>query len=252
MLMRIPAALFLFCLSFSILPAAHGQSCMDLLRQASAHQSGHTVSVGLLRVSPKARQHFEKARLASERNQMDVFEREAAQALAAEPKYGEVYLLRAAVQLRSGRPEVALETVVGARAMQTDLPWSGVLMASIFNYQHRYREAMGELDRARGEEADSWQAKYERARAETGLRNPEDAIHWSELAVAAAPVGCTDVRLVRANAFQMAGRQREALVELEAFLALDRRGVHRPEVLAAIEQAHQRSEEQGSGLIAME
>jgi len=235
---RIPAALSLLGFTLSLAPTAHSQTCTEIIRQ-TARQAHHTISAAELRIPEKARQHFEKARTASERKEPDTFARESAKALAVAPRYADVYLLRAAWELREGRYEAVLDTVAQARTIQSQLPWSAILIASALNQLHRYTEAVAELDRARSEEADSWQARYERARAETGRHDVGAALHWSELAVAAAPVGCTDARLVRANALQLAGQQTAVIAELETYLTLDRQGTRRTQVQALIQAQSQ-------------
>ena len=244
-------ALSLFSLTLSLAPVARAQSCADQLRHAAPHPPSHTVSVADLRIPPKAWQHFEKARTAGERNQPELYERESAAALAVAPRFAQVYLLRATRQVHTGQNEAAIQTIATAREIQPHLPWSGTVLASALTQLHRYDDAIAELEQLQGDEAESWQAKFERARAETGRRNPEGALHWSELATAAAPVGCTDVLLVRANAFQLAGRRHEAITELETYLALDRQGTNHIQVQAALERTRQSTEQDDHGLLAM-
>ena len=181
--------------------------------------------------------------MAIEKNQPELFERETAEALAVAPGFAQIYLLRAQRDLSLGHPELALDALVRARQIDADVPWSGVILAGTLNTLNRYREAAAELDRVPHQESEGWEAKYERARAETGLGNVEEALRWSELAVAVAPVGCTDARLLRANALNLAGQHLEAFGEWKMYLALDRRGKHRAEVLKAIENAELASEQ---------
>ena len=248
---RSQTAAVLFCFSLSVASTAHSQSCSDRLRQAANHQESHVVSAKLLQIPPKAWHHFKEARAAIERNQPEIAEREVAKALVVAPRFAEVYLLRATQQLHAGQYQAALETIAAARGIDPDLPWSGVLAAGAHNGLHHYNDAIAELERTRGGEADSWQLDYEQARAETGLRDSAAALHWSELAVASAPVGCTEARLVRANALQLAGRHSEVVTELENYLAEDRQGTHHAEVLRALDRARQRSLAADRGLLAM-
>jgi tetratricopeptide (TPR) repeat protein len=227
----------LLCLCLSAATCAHAQSCADALRHASGSQFTQSVSAQNLQIPAKAWQHLEKARAASESNQPEVFARETERALAIAPQFAEIYLLRAAQLLRLGQNEAALANVAAARRIEPDLPWSHVVEAGALTQLRRYDEAVAELVRARGEEAASWQAKFERARAETERHDSDAALHWSELAVEAAPVGCTDALLVRANAFNVAGRTLEAIQQLQLYLELDRRGANHPQVLAALESA---------------
>ncbi len=245
---RLPVTLFALTLAFT--QVARAQTCTE--QKESPTQ---TVSAADLRIPRHAWKHFENARSASQRNQPAVFERETALALAAAPQFAEIYLLRAAHEVQAGHYEAAFANVSTARQIQPNLPWSGVLVAGALNQLHRYDEAAAELDRGRGDELGSWQEKFERARAEIGRRNTVAALHWSELAVAAAPVGCTDARLVRANALQLAGRSPDALRELETFLVEDRRqgqGTSHADVQAALDRTRlSAQQQQDRGLLAV-
>lgn len=221
------------------LPAS-AQSCQDSLHQGAARQTNSTVSAADLRIPHKAWQHFEKARAASEAGRADVFEREADLALAAAPAFTQVYLLRAARQLDAGQFNAAVATIAAARQIRPEIPWSGIVLASALAELHRYNEAAAEMDRVRGPEADSWQAKFERAREAIARRDVAGALHWSELALAASPAGCIDAHLLRANALQIAGRLAEAIAQMEAYLASDRPLPQRAEVLQVLEHTRAR------------
>ena len=110
----------------------------------------------------------------------------------------------------------------------------GVVVASALNQLGRFTEAVAELDRALPAESTTWQAGFEHARAEIGLHNAPGALHWSQIAVDAAPVGCTDARLLLANAFQLSGRADRAIQELETYLKLDRQGASQAHVAATL------------------
>ncbi len=223
----LPAALL--CLSLS---AASAQSCTS---QPTPPPPSHTVSAADLRIPSKAREHFVKARTASLNNQPERFEREAAAALAVYPGFAEIYLLRATRALRTGQYDAAVTAITTARQLQTQLPWSGTILASALTQLRRFDEAVAELDRLPDDEARSWQARFERARAETGRHNTPAALQWSELAVTAAPAGCNDVLIVRANALQLAGRWQDAIAQLQTYLARDPQGTYHTQVQAALE-----------------
>ena len=227
-------SLVLLCFWLGAGLCLYAQSCAEVLRAASRGQASRTISVQELLIPARAREHLEKARLAGEAHQPEIFARETERALALAPRFGEVYLLRAIQQLRLGQNEAALENVAASRRSRPDLPWSHVVGAGALTQLRRYDEAVAELLQAQGAEAESWQASFERARAEVGRGDADAALRWSELAVAAAPVGCTDALLVRANAFRIAGRVSEAIHQMELYLKLDRRGENRAQVLAAL------------------
>lgn len=219
------------------LPAA-AQSCQESLHQDAVKQTNSIVSAADLRIPRKAWQHFEKARAVGEAGRADVFEREAGLALAAAPAFTQVYLLRAARQLDARQFNAAVDTIAAARRIRPEIPvpWSGIVLASALAELHRYNEAAAEMDRVRGPEADSWQAKFERAREAIARRDVAGALHWSDLALAASPAGCVDAHLLRANAFQIAGQSAEAIAHMEAYLASNQPLPQRAEVLRVLEQ----------------
>lgn len=235
---RLAATLFCLVLPVTAIAQTQGQTC------AVQSRPRLSVSAADLRIPAKAWQHFERARTASENNQPDLFDREYAQALAADPSFAELHLLRAALQLRQGQYEAALRTVETARAIQPNLPWASIVVAGALTQLGHYDQALAELDRARGAEADSWQDKFEHARAEFGRRQPEAALHWSQLAVAAAPVGCTDARLLLANAYQLTGQTPQAIAQLETYLSEDRQQTRRPQIQAALARTRAQQAEQ--------
>lgn len=247
---RIAATLVCLVLPVTALAQAQAQSQAQARTQTSPQSCAvqsrprHSVSAADLHIPAKAWQHFERARTASENNQPDVFDREFAQALAADPSFAELYLLRAALELRRGQYDAALRTIETARALEPSLPWASIVVAGALTQLGHYDQALAELDRARGDEAGSWQDKFERARAELGRRHPEAALHWSQLAVTAAPAGCTDARLVLANAYQLSGQTPQAIAQLETYLAEDRQHTRRPQVQAALERTRAQQAEQ--------
>ena len=239
------------CLLLLSAPFGRAQGCAGHARDTVFQQQSHVVSARALLIPPKAWRFFENARSAVERGQPEIADRETARALALAPRFAEVYLLRAVEQLHAGRAEAAIENVAIARGIEADLPWSSVVVASALNQLRRYDQVLVELEHARGAEVLSWQFAYERARAETGRHNLAAALHWSELAVGAAPPGCTEARLVHANALHLAGRQTEVVAELEAYLAEDRQGRQHAEVQHALQAAQQEISVSDGGLVAM-
>ena len=214
---------------------AHAQAtCTEaLLRPAVVH----TVSARQLTIPPAAWDHFHRAAGAFKSGHAELAEAEAAKALALAPRFAEVDLLRAVAALAGGRNAETLSDLAQARALAPDLPWLGIGAAGALNNLHRYDAALTELATIPGAEVTGWEATYERARAEVGLNDIPAALAWSARAVTLAPPGCTDARLVHANALHLAGRVTESIAELEAFLAEDRRGIARPNVRAALAKA---------------
>ena len=218
-------------------------ACTDQPRAAIHNQitagqpsAQHSVSVRLLAIPEKAWQHYQKAAAATARNQPELAAAEAAKALALAPAFAEIYLLRALEAVDAGHPAEALPHFATARTLAPDLPWLRIAAAGALNQLHRFDQAITELTSIPGSEATSWQALYERARAEAGLGNLPVALQFSQLAVVAAPVGCTPARLLHANVLNLAGRHDDVIAELETYLSEDRLHTRQTEVQAALER----------------
>lgn len=223
-----------FCLFLAGLPGP----CMLTAQvdHAGASRPLGTISVASLRVPAKAWKHFEKAREAARANHEDACAEEINKALSVEPRFAEAYLLRATRDLAAKRFQAAIDNTLLAQQIEPSITWSRTLMAGAYNGLQRYHDADVLLENLQGEETNSWQAKYEMARAQTGLGNVEGALHWSELALAAAPPSFADAHLLRANALQLAHRWQDAMVQMEAYLAMDAPENRRTAVLAALEK----------------
>ncbi len=192
-----------------------------------------TVSVADLQIPAKAWEHFDRAQRAVDAGRVDVFERESELALQVAPGFAEIYVLRAAHQVNTGQNEAAIATIATARSVQARAPWSGIVMAGALTQLHRYDDALAELDGTTGPEADGWQWKFEKTRAEIGRRDVEGALRWSAALLLAAPPDCGNAHLLRMNALQMAGRTPEAATEMERYLAL---GGQPPAIRAQVTQ----------------
>lgn len=196
--------------------SAAGQAC-----NASPHGHAHTISVADLRIPTKAWDHFEKARQASEAGNDATFVHEANLTLALAPDFVQVYVLRGARQVEAHHYEEAIVSIEAARRIRPEVAFSSIVLAQALSGQGRFDEAVADLARARGADAQSWQWKFERTRAEIGRRDAEAALHWSALAFAAMPEGCNDGYIVRMNALQLAGQLEEAITLMRAYLALE-------------------------------
>jgi len=191
-----------------------------------------TVSVAALRVSREAWRHFDRAKSAVEHSRLEEFERETAKALEIAPEFAEAHLLRATVLVRAMRFPAAVDEVEAARRSDPDVIWAGVILAGAYNGMHRYDDALRVLNAQHGIESDSWQAKYERSRAEIGLGDVAAGLRWSARALDSAPEEFADVHLVRANALLLGRRWSEAQSQMAIYLGSKTPQVHRAQVLA--------------------
>jgi len=196
--------------------------------------------VASLRIPQKAWAHFEKAKNAAERNRPAEAERESAKALEIAPRFAEVYLFRAMQQMRGHDFQAAMASAEAARQADPGGMWTNVVLAGAYNGMQRYVEARAALNTARQAEADTWQAKYEQARAEIGLGHVEEALRLSAEALDSAPETFADARLVRGNALLIAGRWGEAAAQMHLYLKSTAPQSHRAEVEQVLAQTEAR------------
>ncbi len=229
---------YLFSFVVSVLAfnvASKAQVCIDPARQHLHKLASAPVSATTLRLPIAARKHFEKAREAARGNQPDIFEREATATLAIAPDFAEVYVVRAMLQVHNGLNEEAIRSIATARTLQPEIPLASIVVASALTHMARYDEAAADLDRFHFFN-ENWQWEFEKTRAELGRHNISGALHWSQLTEEDAPEGCPDSHLLRINALEMAGLKREAIPEMEAYLASGKRLPQQDAVQRLLEQ----------------
>jgi hypothetical protein len=169
------------------------------------------------RAAIEAQRHYRAARTAALAHQVESSARECAQALALAPSAAEIFLLRATQEIAAGRFDQALWNVARAQVLRPGIAFGETIMASIFNGMRRYEDAFLTLRGLEAPEGGSWQAIYERARAEVGMGNLQGSDLWSQRAVAAAPATFAPAHLVRGQALALATRWEEARAELTRY-----------------------------------
>lgn len=209
-----------------------------------------TVSVAALRIPEEAWKHFNKAKDALEHNRLADYERESLKAIAIAPRFADAFLLRATQQIRQHSYDAAIASVQAAQNAEPGVKWAAIILAGAYNGMERYADARVVLANLRGQEAESWQAKYELARLETGQRNIEAALHWSDAALQAAPPSFSEVHLVRSNSLIVAQRWSEAAAQLEIYLATPGPQSHRSEALASLESVRAQMRDQPVATVA--
>jgi len=242
-----PCAVVLVAISSSPVVLA-GQRVDDHWKQSP--QISWTVSVASLRIPEKARRHYDKAIAAAERNHSEEVENEALKAIAIAPNFADAYLLRARQQVRNHNYEAAIASAEAAQRAEPGVIGATFVLAGAYNGLQRYRDARHALEAALGPEVETWQVKYEQARASIGLNDVEAALYWSALALAADRQNFADIHLVRSNALLLARRWSEAAVQMELYLQSEQPQAHRTEVLAILERTKQRIRDEGTASVA--
>jgi hypothetical protein len=170
------------------------------------------------RQSLLAQQHYQSARAAALAHHTEVYERECAQALAVIPASAEIFLLRATQEIAAAHYDAALWNIAYAQLLQPRIAFSETLLASVFNGMRRYEDAFLVLRDLPAPEAESWQAIYERARAEVGMGNRHGSELWSQRVLTAAPPTFAETHLVRGEALALSARWEDARSELNLYL----------------------------------
>ena len=199
-----------------------------------------TISVATLKIPASAWKHFEKARSLALKHRAAESETESGKALAIAPTFAAAHILQASQQLALKDYAGAIANINQARKSEPEAQWSGLILAGAYNGLHRYAEALDLVLSLDPSEAECWQAKYEHARAATGLGDVDEALKWSSAAWEAAPRDFTDAILMRANALMLAQHWIEASDKLYAYLALPGPQPHREEAQAALAIVTQR------------
>ncbi len=200
-----------------------------------------TVSVATLQVPAKAREHFERARKALIAGKTDEYEREIANALEVDRNFAEAYVLRGSQEVVRRDFQAALTDSYMAERLDRGAVCAKTVQASALNGMRRFSDAWAVLQTMGRAEGETWEAKYERARAAVGMGSAEAALHWSAEAFEVVPVESLDsARVLRGDALQMAGRYREAAGVWREYLASPRAQPYREQVLAALAQVERR------------
>jgi tetratricopeptide (TPR) repeat protein len=165
---------------------------------------------------------------------LNIYDRDEIRALAAQPGLAQAYLSCAAQDIADGHYENAIRKVVNARVLAPEIPNASTILAQALNGLRRYEDTYLLLSGLHSPEVDSWQAIYERARAEVGIGNLQGADTWSLRAVAAAPSTFAQAHLVRGQALMLAERWQEARTELNLYLKLTSDPTRHPEALEAL------------------
>lgn len=216
-----------------LVPAAHTLTAQNIRRTSAYGDTGATISVASLRISQKAWEHFDSAKLAYKAGRDAEFDRQFSLALAAEPRFAALYMLRASHHIHHLHYDAALADVLTAQHIEPAVPFAGVVLASIYNGMHRFDDALLTLQTLRGTDASTWQAIYESTRAYIGRHDVDQSLRASALTLKVAPENFHDIILLRANALSLAHRHPEAIEQFRLFLASN----PAPAVAAQVERA---------------
>lgn len=202
--------------------------------QKHPYRGASTVSVATLKVPDSARKHFEKAQALAGKHEASEAARECEKALAIAPDYSAAREMLASQELLLKDFAGAISNVTIARRSESNMPWAGLIVAAAYNGLGRYDDALDEIQILPPAEAEAWQGKYEKARAEIGVGDVERALRTSAEALEDTPKDFSDTMLVRANALMLAHHWSEAEECLNDYLAFPGPQPHREQVRATL------------------
>ncbi len=248
-------AVRLLIVSFSIATAtiSSAQNCAagPAAGRSNLALASGVVSVAALRVPQGAWAHLGRAAEAAHLGQEAQFSREIDQALKIAPTFAEAYLLRASWEVALRRNQAAIEDVLLAQQLRPGIFWGGVILAGAYNGLRRYADAATVLQGLRNIEHDTWQAKYEMARAAIGLKDASEALRWGTAAFRSAPENCLDARLLLADGYLLTHRWTDAMTQLQSYIDSKLPQDHRAEVLAMMERIRLRVEQEEHSNVAL-
>jgi tetratricopeptide (TPR) repeat protein len=177
------------------------------------------VSVSQMQVPGKARKLFQKAIDAFHKARIDDAFGFVQQALGLYPDYAKALTLRGVLNLQKGDTKSAQPDLEKAVELDYSDDASFVALATLYNNEHRFDEALRILDRGLTIHPDSWSALLENARADLGKHEFDSALTVLARAEKYVPAEINYWHLYRAQAFIGMKNFQIAQTELEAFLS---------------------------------
>lgn len=208
-----------------VYPRSAGASVdLRLPGKASGLQTaGNRTSVSLAEYSvpAKARSTYEKAFKAFEHGKIDEAEKLNAEALNMYPRFAEARTLRGLMEADQGKKDEAIADFEQSIHDDPNVASAYLGLASIYNSEGRFKEAMPLLDQAQRLAPRAWQTFFERSRANigtgdyaAGLKNLDRAAELQGDPRKAPP----QFHLLRAYALIGTKQIPQATMELEAYL----------------------------------
>lgn len=184
----------------------------------------NTVSLAQMKVPGKARKLFQKAMNAFRRAKLDDAFSLVQQALGTYPNYPQALTLRGVMNMQRGDNQKAEPDLQKAVELDYSDDLSYVALASLYNTEGKFDQALQILDRGMSMHPNSWQALSEKARAEIGKRDFDSALKSLARAENYAPPTSAYLHLFRAKALAGINNIPGATMEVEKYLQLEPKG----------------------------
>ncbi|HET9697262.1 MAG TPA: tetratricopeptide repeat protein [Terriglobales bacterium] len=197
-----------------------------LITNAEAAGAPQTSSVALsqMKVPGKARKLFDKAMAAFRAAHIDDAFNLVQKAITSCPEYAQALTLRGLLNMERGDNKSAQPDLEKAVELDYADDMNFVALATLYNTEGKYDEALRVLDRGMTVHPNSWQALMETARAQNGRKHYEEALKALAKADSYLPAGNTYKYLYSAQAFVGLHNYPAAITQLQSFLAKESTG----------------------------
>ena len=192
------------------------------------------VSIARLRVPRKARQLYEKAIAAWEKQNSADAQGKVDQALKIDPAFPEALTLRGFMQATDQRWQSAEGTLRASIRSDPNYYAAYVILAGVYNSQGRYDEAQEAAQQAISAGIHNWTVQYEVARVLIGKGEYENALAITDEALRSKHGSLLHV--AKAHALLGLHRYPEAATELRNYLRYEPTGVGAPDAHAILDR----------------
>lgn len=182
------------------------------------------VSASQMKVPGKARKLFQKALEAFHKARADDAFSFVQQALGTYPDYAKALALRGVLNLQRGDTQRAEPDLEKAVELDYTDDASFVALASLYNTQKKYDDALRVLDRGMVMHPTLWTGLLETARAQNGKHQFDQALVSLAKADKVLPTDVNCQHLFRAQAFIGLKNYSPAIAELQAYLSKEPEG----------------------------
>ncbi len=206
-------------------------SCGDLTLRLPVDSGADTsagdassVSLSQMKVPGKARKLFQKAMSAFRMAKLDDAFSFVQQALGMYPDYAQALALRGVMNMQRGETQKAEPDLQKAVELDYSDDITYVALASLYNTEGKFDNALQILERGMSVHPNSWQALSEKARAEIGKREYDSALKSLAKAEHYAPPNIAYLHLFRAKALTGINNRTGAVAEVEKYLEMEPNG----------------------------
>ncbi|HEU5403717.1 MAG TPA: tetratricopeptide repeat protein [Terriglobales bacterium] len=197
---------------------------------------GDTVSVTALRVPDKARELFQKAQAAFQKERLADSWKLAEKALIVAPSYSEALTLRGILRIAKGDKTGGAQDLQASIKSDSNYPLAYFAMGALQNLQGQFAEAQRTLEQGLRVQPTAWQGYFELSKAMLGQSDYRAALK-NIVRVEGMGAKYPPVYLVKAHALMGLKFYGDAATAFEHFLQLDPGGPNSADARKSLEAA---------------